>query len=73
MLYVMSIWAFFLLFILLLIGWASYAISAVVVKKLVKTENTNMKLLRGLIMVGTFVIISAAIFFLIMNNITIGR
>ena len=62
-----------LLLVLFLIGWASYAIGNTVHKKLVKAGNSNANALRALIVVGSFVIILASIFFLLVYNMSFER
>ena len=69
----MSIATFFLVIILLLTGLASYGISRVVHKRLVKAENANANVLRVVTMIGSFVIILAAIFMLIIFNVPFER
>lgn len=73
MLNVMHPAAFFLILILLLTGWASYAISRAVYKKLANAGNTNAKVLRVVAMIGSFIIILVTLFILIINNVRFER
>jgi hypothetical protein len=61
------------IFILFLTGWASYAISSTVYKKLVKAGNANASVFRAVTMIGSFIIILATIFIVLVLNIRIER
>lgn len=65
---------FLLLFLVLFLsGWASYAIGRVVHKKLIQAGNGSAKVLGALTTIGSFIIIMAAIVFLIIYNVPLGR
>lgn len=69
----MSPGLFLLLVIFLVSGLASYAISRVVHNRLVKAGSANAKLVSNLTMVGSFIIITAAMIILIIMNVSFER
>lgn len=73
MLYVMPLAILLLVVILLLTGWASYAISRAVYKSLAKSGNANANVLRIVTMIGSFIIILAGILILLIFNIPFER
>jgi uncharacterized membrane protein YhhN len=58
---------------LLIIGLCSFFISRIVYRKQVKSNYKNPAIAASIVFVLTFAVISAAIFFLIVNNIRIER
>ena len=69
----MPIAVLLLIIIPVLSGWASYAVSRAVHRKLVNAGNAHAKILRAVTMVGSFIIILASLFMLIMFNVRFER
>lgn len=62
-----------LLLVLALVGLASYAISNVVYKSLVRSGNNAAGLLRAITFVLSFLIILVGVVFLFLNNVRLER
>lgn len=62
-----------LVFILFIIGWASYAIANVVHKSLVKAGNPNANIFRAITAIGSFIVILGAIVLLLVYNVSFER
>jgi len=62
-----------ILIALFLIGIASYAISNVVYKKIIRSETTGAKVLRVVSFIVSFLIISFGVAYLVLSNVTLER